>query len=363
MNRILKEPQPQFEPLRLLGPDGKLADDVEPEIDSGLIERMHGAMLRARRFDERLLNLQRRGEVGTFAPVRGQEAAQIGSIACIEEDDWFVPAFRETAAALWRGLPMADLFVFTAGWNEGIDLPENSHDLPNAVPVASQLPHAVGIAYAAKLRGEESVVLTYFGDGATSEGDFHEALNFAGVFSTPVVFLCQNNGWAISVPRSQQTASETLAQKAHAYGIPAAQVDGNDVLAMRQATQEAVRLAREEGRPSMIEALTYRMEVHTTADDPSRYRDEEEVDEWEERDPIKRVQAYLKSRDQLDDGMIESLENEIEGEIDEAWEEAKKRMKKLDDSPPDTIFDHIFKAPTEELERQREAFRKLAEES
>ena len=363
MNKILREPKPKFERLQVLGPDGKLVGDAEPDADPALAERMHGAMLRARRFDERLLNLQRRGEVGTFAPVKGQEAAQIGSIACIGEEDWFVPAFRETAAALWRGLPMADLFVFTAGWNEGIDLPEGSRDLPNAVPVASQLPHAVGIAYAAKLRGEESVVMTYFGDGATSEGDFHEALNFAGVFETPVVFICQNNGWAISVPRSRQTASETLAQKAHAYGIPAAQVDGNDVLAMHQATSEAVKLAREEGRPSMIEALTYRMEVHTTADDPTRYRDEDEVEEWEERDPIDRLQTYLKGRDQIDDGMIETLENDIESEIDEAWEEAKKRMKKLEKSSPDVMFDHVFKEPTAELERQREAFRKSAGES
>jgi len=355
----LKPPPVGLDPLRIVDRAGKLDADGEIDVDVALIERMHEAMLRARRFDERLLNLQRRGEIGTFAPVKGQEAAQIGSIACLGGDDWFVPAFRETAAALWRGLPMADLLVFTAGWNEGIDMPDGGHDLPNAVPVASQLPHAAGIAYAARLRGEETVVLTYFGDGATSEGDFHEALNFAGVFNLPVVFFCQNNGWAISVPRERQTASETLAQKAHAYGLPAAQVDGNDVVAVHEATEEAVRRAREDGQPSMIEALTYRMEVHTTADDPTKYREDEEVARWRKRDPIERIQAFLRSRSQLDDAMVDMLEQQIETEIDTAWETAKERIAELEETAPDVIFEHMFAHPTAELDRQRARFRDL----
>lgn len=357
MTRYLTEPEPSFEPLRLLDPDGVLAGAAEPDLDVALVERMHEAMLRARRFDRRLLSLQRRGDLGTFAPVEGQEAAQIGSISCLRDDDWFVPAFRETAAALWRGASMADLLVYTAGWNEGVAMPEGGRNLPNTIPVASQLPHAAGIAYAERLGGGDAVVITYFGDGATSEGDFHEAMNFAAALSAPVVFFCQNNGWAISTPRSRQTASRTLAQKAHAYGMPAAQVDGNDLLAVRTVTTEAVRLAREEHRPSMIEALTYRMGVHTTADDPTRYRTEEEVEDWRARDPIERVQRFLKARDQIDDEMLASLEAQIEADIDAAWEEAEEQMAKLSDQAPDTIFDHMFREPTPELDRQRRLFR------
>lgn len=361
MPGLFTEPQVAFETYRILGPDGQLDKHFTGEVDTPLLERMHGAMLRARRFDERLLNLQRRGEVGTFAPVKGQEAAQIGSISCLEDDDWFVPAFREPAAALWRGMSMEDLFLYTAGWNEGAKLDPDGRNLHFAIPVASQLPHAVGIGYAGRLRGEKSVVLTYFSDGATSEGDFHEALNFAGIMSAPVVFLCQNNGWAISLPREEQTASRTLAQKAHAYGLPAVQVDGNDVVAMREATLEAVEMARD-GRPSMIEAMTYRMEVHTTADDPRRYRDEEEVEKWRERDPIDRVQTLLRARDQIDDDMIDTLEKQIEEEIENAWEAAESRMKKLADGPHDVIFDHMFAEPTRELERQRKLFNQAGED-
>lgn len=352
----LIEPDPKFELVSALTAEGKLVDEDADDTDIGALERMHAAMLRARRFDERRLRLQRQGELGTFAPVNGQEAAQIGAVSCLEEDDWFVPAFRETAAALWRGANMADLFVVTAGWNEGIDMPEGGRTLPDTVPVSSQLPIAVGIAHAGRQRGEESVVMTVFGDGATSQGDFHEAMNFAAVMPAPVVFLCQNNGWAISTPLEDQTATPTLAQKAHAYGMPAARVDGNDVLAVQQVTQEAVRRARKEGLPAMIEAVTYRMEVHTTADDPTRYREEDEVEAWRERDPIERVRTLLQSRSQLDDGMLESLESQIEEEIDDAWEAARERIAELEDAPSGVIFDHIFAEPTAPLERQRALF-------
>jgi pyruvate dehydrogenase E1 component alpha subunit len=303
-----------------------------------------------------LLNLQRRGEIGTFAPVKGQEAAQIGPVSCLEDEDWFVPSFRENAAALWRGADMADLFLTTAGWNEGINIPEGGRNLPNAVPVGSQLPHAVGLAYAERLKGEGRIAMVVFGDGATSEGDFHEALNFAALLRAPVVFLCQNNGWAISVPREKQTVSKTLAQKAHAYGLPAVRVDGNDALATREAMEECAALAREEGRPSMIEAVTYRMEVHTTADDPTRYRDESELEEWRERDPILRAQAFLRERSQIDDDLLQALETRIEKEIDQAWDEAKARMEELRGASDAAMFDHVFAEPPAELARQRAAF-------
>lgn len=354
MTAHLSWPDPKFEPHEALAPDGTLLED--DEIDIGTLEQIYKTMLCARRFDERLLKLQRQGALGTFAPIKGQEAAQIGAAACLREDDWLVPSFRETGAALWRGADMADLLVTLAGWNAGNDLPEGARTLPDTVPVASQLPIAVGIAHAGRLRGEDAIVMACFGDGATSEGDFHEALNFAGVLEAPVVFLCQNNGWAISTPRARQTASQTLAQKAHAYGIPAAQVDGNDALAVMQVTQEAVALARDKGQPAMIEALTYRMEVHTTADDPTRYRDEGEVEEWQDRDPIERVRKLLVARSQLDDAMQEALEEEIRDRIDAAWSEARDRISRLEETPGTAMFDHIFAEPTAPLRRQRKEF-------
>lgn len=356
MTGYLKHPSPEFDMHRALGADGALIEEDEQSVDIGSLERMHAAMLRARRFDERRLRLQRQGDLGTFAPAKGQEAAQVGAVSCLEADDWFVPAFRETAGALWRGASMEDLFVVTAGWNEGIAMPEGGRTLPDTVPVSSQLPIAVGIARAGRQRGEDRVVMTVFGDGATSEGDFHEALNFATVLKAPVVFLCQNNGWAISTPLEEQTASTTLAQKAHAYGMPAARVDGNDVLAVQQVTEEAVQRARKEGRPAMIEAVTYRMEVHTTADDPTRYREEDEVEAWEDYDPIDRARTLLQARSQLDDGMLDSLESQIEEEIDGAWEAAEKRIAGFDAAAPEAIFDHVYQTPTEPLRRQREQF-------
>ena len=346
------KPERMVEYLSILDEDGKLDDELEPEIGDDLLRDMHRAMLRARRFDERLLTLQRQGRIGTFAPVMGQEACQVGSAATLREDDWIVPAFRETAAMLWRGLPMSGVIVYNAGYNEGGAIPEDSLTLPITIPVGSQLPHAVGIGYAMKLRGEDRIAMTYFGDGATSEGDFHEAMNFAGVFDTPVVFLCQNNQWAISVPRSRQTHSKTLAQKALAYAIPALQVDGNDVLAVYAATQEAIERARGGDGPTMIECLTYRMSVHTTADDPTKYRSKEEVEKWGARDPIDRFATYLRNKGLLDDDAVSSLEDEIAEEIDAAWDDAKSEIEGL--AGPEEMFEHVYADEPAQMRRGRE---------
>lgn len=352
-------PEPHGEPHRVLDAGGNLIDvDTWIEDDVAFLEEAFKAMLRARRFDERLLTLQRQGAVGTFAPVKGQEAAQVGAASVLRDDDWFVPSFREKAALLLLGADMADVFLATAGWNEGLAGKKGDRRLPETVPVSSQLPIAAGIAYAARLRGEDTIAMAFFGDGATSSGDFHEAMNFASVLEAPVVFVCQNNGWAISTPRSAQTASATLAQKAHAYGMPSALVDGNDVLAVRQVVAEAVDRAREHGLPSMVEALTYRMEVHTTADDPSRYRDDEELEAWRARDPIDRVETFLRSRSQIDDAMIEALEEQIRDEIDTAWEATETRIGELEQQSDGVIFDHVFEELTAPLKRQRGDFLK-----
>lgn len=354
MPKVAMKALEPIEILSILDDEGNIDSDLAPELESDELISLYKAMLQARRFDERLLNLQRQGRLGTFAPVKGQEAAQVGSISAVEPDDWMVPSFRENAAALWRGAPIDGLFLFIAGYNEGQAIPEDQNDLPVAVPVGTQIPHAVGMAYALKLRQSDRVVLSYFGDGATSEGDFHEALNFAGVWQTPCIFVCQNNHWAISVPREKQTGSFSLAQKAAAYGFPGIQVDGNDVLAVRRATDEAVKRAREESMPTLIECVTYRMEVHTTADDPTRYRGDEEVEQWEKRDPIQRLRTYLQNQNLLSDENQDRMEEEIKEEIEAGWQAAQETIDGFSD--PAVIFDHIFETPPALLERQREAF-------
>ena len=338
--------------LSILDQDGSVDKDLEPDLDDDFLLKLHRAMLLGRRFDERMLRLQRQGRIGTFAPIKGQEASQLGPVANLRQDDWLVPAFRETGAMLWRGQSMEGILLLYGGYNQGGDLPEEVRNLPVAVPVGTQTLHAAGLAYASKYRGEDIVAMTFFGDGATSEGDFHEALNFAGVFQLPVVFVCQNNQWAISVPRSHQTRSETLAQKALAYGLPGIQVDGNDILAMYVAAREAVERARAGEGATLIEAVTYRMSVHTTADDPTRYRTDEEVEKWEARDPITRFQTYLKDKGLLSDDGIDEMEKEIKNEIAEAVERAEKKMEALTD--PMFMFDHMYGDIPPYLQEQKE---------
>lgn len=343
--------------LSILDKDGNVDEELEPELSDDQLLELHRYMLWGRRFDERMLRLQRQGRIGTFAPIKGQEAANVGSAAVLRDSDWMVVAFRESAAELMRGRTMEDLLLYYGGYNEGGYIPEDINNLPTSIPVASQTLHAVGIAWAMKYRGKDDVAMAYFGDGATSQGDFHEALNFAGVFQTPTIFVCQNNQWAISVPRSHQTRSKTLAQKALAQGVPGIQVDGNDILAVYAATKEAVDRARAGDGPTLIEAVTYRMSVHTTADDPSRYREDEEVEKWAERDPISRFQIYLKNKGLLDDEKIEALEEEIDQDIRDAVERAEETM----GEPVDALkmFDHMYDEPHPYLEAQRE---ELAEE-
>jgi pyruvate dehydrogenase E1 component alpha subunit len=349
MPRSPLEPRFQVEYLSVLDSDGKLDTALEPDISPAELKRIYRGMLLGRRLDERMVRLQRQGRIGTFAPIKGQEASQLGSVSTLRPGDWMVPSFRETAAMLWRRWPIERLLLFFAGYVEGGQPAADQHDLPIAIPVATQLPHAVGLAYAAQYRGDDVVVMVYFGDGATSEGDFHEALNFAGVWHVPVVFVCQNNQWAISVPRKKQTHSRTIAQKALAYGFPGIQVDGNDVLAVHAASKEAVERAREGEGPTLIECVTYRLGVHTTADDPTKYRSNEEVAEWERKDPLTRFSAYLQKKNLLD----EALEAQVDTEIAEA-------VKRFESTPPAdllAIFDHAYADLPPHLEVQREELR------
>jgi len=280
-----------------------------------------------------------------------------GSPAAAQPSDWIAPSYREIAVFVWRELPLEGMLVHNSGYNEGGRMPRDRHYLPVAVPVGTQTLHAAGLAYGRKLKGKDEIVLTFFGDGATSEGDFHEAMNFAGVFRCPVVFVCQNNQYAISVPRAKQTSSKTLAQKAFAYDIPGIQVDGNDILAVYTAAKQAVDRARGEHRPTFIECLTYRMSVHTTVDDPTKYRSQEEVQEWEKRDPIARFQVYLKEKGLLSDADIQRIEEKVEGTIQQAVDAWQKQLPTLEAENPVVMFDHLYAEMPASLEEQRQAVR------
>jgi pyruvate dehydrogenase E1 component alpha subunit len=346
MPRTIVEPQFAVENLSILDSDGNLDTELEPALSPDELRRLYRAMVLGRRLDERMLRLQRQGRIGTFAPGKGQEAAQMGSVFALEKTDWMVPSFRETTAMLWRGWPIEKILLFFAGYLEGGRPAPGQRDLPICIPVSTQLPHAVGLAYAAQYRGDDVVVMAYCGDGATSEGDFHEALNFAGVWHVPIVFVVQNNQWAISVPLKKQTHSRTIAQKALAYGFPGIQVDGNDVLAVCAASREAVARARGGEGPTLVECVTYRLGVHTTADDPTKYRSEEEVRAWEKKDPLTRFAAYLEKKNLLEPGVDESVDQEIARGV-QAFESAPP-------ADPLAIFDHAYGERPAHLEAERE---------
>jgi pyruvate dehydrogenase E1 component alpha subunit len=313
--------------LSILDPDGEVDKSLEPDLS-----------------DEFLLHLHR--------GIKGQEAANVGAAAVLRDSDWLAVSFRETAAQLLRGQSMSDLLLYYGGYNEGGFVPEGINNLPVSIPVGSQALHAVGLAWAATYREKDDIAMAFFGDGATSQGDFYEALNLAGVYKASAVFICQDNQWAISLPRSKQTAATTLAQKALAAGIPGLQVDGNDVLAVYVAAKEAADRARAGEGPTLVEAITYRMSVHTTSDDPKRYRTDEEVGDWEGRDPITRFQTYLKAKDLLDDDKIEALEAEVDQEIRDAVDEAEKTMSEPVDAL--VMFDHLYAESSPYLLDQRQ---------
>ncbi|MBI3458354.1 MAG: pyruvate dehydrogenase (acetyl-transferring) E1 component subunit alpha [Candidatus Rokubacteria bacterium] len=355
MPRTLVEPRFSLEYLSILDSDGTLDAALEPDLPPETLKKLYRGMLLGRRLDERMVRLQRQGRIGTFAPIKGQEAAQIGSVVTLRPTDWMVPSFRETAAMLWRGWSIEKMLLFFAGRLEGGQPEPHQHDLPITIPVATQLPHAVGLAYAAQYREDDAVVMAYFGDGATSEGDFHEALNFAGVWHVPIVFVCQNNQWAISVPLKKQTHSRTLAQKALAYGFPGLQVDGNDVLAVYAASREAVERARAGEGPTLVECVTYRLGVHTTADDPTKYRSDAEVKAWERKDPLARFRVYLQRKRLLEDG--------LERQVDEEITQAVQRFEATPPADPLRMFDHVYGDRPPHLEAQREELARRLEDA
>ena len=307
----------QFETLRILNADGDLVGE-DPGLDSELYQEMYRNMVLSRALDRRMLSLQRQGRIGTYAMLEGQEAVQIGSALAMEPNDFVFPSYREHGVQITRGLPMEALLGYWKG------LPNSRWDVDKyrsgivTVPIATQLPHAVGYSYVTKLRGEDTVTTVYFGDGATSEADFHSGMNFAGVWKTPTVFICANNLYAISVPYNKQTAAETIAQKAQAYGFEGLRVDGMDPIAVYLATKLAVRRARERRGPTLIEAMTYRYGGHATADDDTLYRSRDEVEDWREKDPIERLRRFLENRGEWDERAGEKVSSEVTDSVDAA---------------------------------------------
>ena len=338
--------------VQFLDEEGTLVAGRSPPMTDAKAVELYRHMLRARLFDDRLLKLQRQGRIGTFAPSFGQEACQVGSLSALTAKDWFVPSFREMAGALYRGAPMKSILLYAMGYEEGSVVPEGARDLPVSIPVGGQSAHAVGLAWAMKLKKDPGIAICYFGDGATSEGIVYEAMNFAGVLRLPTIFFCQNNQWAISTPRRIQTACETIAQKGIAAGIEARQVDGNDLYAVHHATTEAAALARSTGMSTLIEAITFRRGVHTTADDPSVYRTKAEEEAWAKKDPIDRMRKFLTKKGAWSDAQQGKAEEEINAEIQQAIADAEA-FRESGPSPL-LMFDHTFSWMPPYLKRQRD---------
>jgi len=307
--------------LSILNENGEVDNALLPPLSDPEIGHMYEAMVLARTFDERAVALQREGRLGTYPPIMGQEAAQVGSALALSPADWIFPSFREMGVHLTLGYPAAQLLQYWTGDERGQKAPERLNIFPFCVAVGSQIPHAVGAALAARYRRDPIAVVAYFGDGATSKGDFHEGFNLAGVFRLPLVFICQNNQWAISIPLKGQTASATLAQKAIAYGFEGVQVDGNDPFAVYRATSQALDKARSGAGPTFIECLTYRMADHTTADDAGRYRSADEVALWRARDPIRRLERFMALRGLWDERAGQEIKDRVTAIVDAAVRE------------------------------------------
>jgi pyruvate dehydrogenase E1 component alpha subunit len=315
---------------------------------------LYRAMRRARFFDEKALTLQRQGRLGVYAPFMGQEAAQVGLALALGPGDWVVPSYRESALLLARGLPIHTLILYWRAHPAGWRFPEGVRAVNPYIPIATQIPQAVGLALAGRYRGENWVVATSIGDGGTSEGDFHEGLNFAAVFGAPVVFLVQNNGYAISVPRSKQMRVDYIARRAEGYGMPGVVVDGNDVFAVYLEAKKAVERARKGEGPTLLEALTYRLAPHTTSDDPTRYRTREEEEAWRQKDPLLRLRQALEARGLWGEGEEAALLAELE-------EEFARELALADQAPeprPEEIVEHVYREMGPDQRRAWEALRR-----
>ncbi|AFZ66428.1 pyruvate dehydrogenase (acetyl-transferring) E1 component subunit alpha [Deinococcus peraridilitoris] len=340
---------PEHDMLQIINEQGEVVQsDLLP--DSDTLVRLYRAMRRIRFFDERAVVLHRQGRMGVYPPFGGMEASQAGTALALTHADWLLPTYRDSGAALTYGLPIAQTILYWRTSPHGWAMPEGLKVLPFYIPIATQYPHAVGCALAEKMQGTRNVALAYIGDGGSSEGDFHEALNFAGALEAPCVFVLQNNGWAISVPTATQTKAVNLSRRAEGYGIPGVRVDGNDIVAVYHVTREAVERARAGGGPTLIETVTYRVKPHTVSDDPARYRTEDLTREWLTRDPVARLRTYLSNQGLWSDELEDTLRKEIGDEFEAAVTEADG----YPEPTPSEIVDHVFAEPTPQLREQRQ---------
>jgi pyruvate dehydrogenase E1 component alpha subunit len=352
--------------LQVIRADGDFDPKVEPDLSREDLLKMHRYMLTVRRFNEKGMSLQRQGRIGFFMESTGQEACQIGMAYTLSPTDWAFPSYRDPGACLVKGVPLSALFDQIMGnsadESDGRSMPvhwgfHRQKIVSLSSPIAAKLPHAVGVAFAAKYRREKSVVLASFGEGATSQGEFHAAMNFAGVYKTPVIFFCENNQYAISLPVRRQTASENVAIKAEAYGFEGVQIDGNDILAVYKATKSAVDKARSGGGPTLIEAITYRMGGHSTSDDPNVYRSSEEVELWKKRDPITRFTAYLIKKGITNEQEIKKVMEEIDAEMTRVIKEREA----IPPPAPSTLFTDVYSEMPWHLREEAEEFMKEEE--
>jgi len=346
--------EPSHEMLQIIDEHGTVVrTDLLPDADTLL--HLYRAMRRIRHFDERAVVLHRQGRMGVFPPYGGMEASQAGCALALTHDDWLLPTYRDTGAALTYGLPIAQTILYWRTSPHGWAMPEGLKVLPFYIPIATQYPHAVGCALAERMQGRRNVAMAFIGDGGSSEGDFHEALNFAGALDAPCVFILQNNGWAISVPTSAQTKAQNLSKRADGYGIPGVRVDGNDITAVYHAATQAVQRARDGHGPTLIETVTYRIKPHTVSDDPGRYRTEDLTKEWLTKDPVVRLRAYLQGAGLWDEEREQALTRAITDEFEAAVLEADS----YGEPTPSEIVDHVFAEPTPQLLAQQ---RELLEE-
>ncbi|MFE5027692.1 pyruvate dehydrogenase (acetyl-transferring) E1 component subunit alpha [Streptomyces sp. NPDC056656] len=333
---------PDAEPFRVLG------TDAAAKADARLLHQLYAEVVRGRRYNAQATALTKQGRLAVYPSSTGQEACEVAAALVLEERDWLFPSYRDTLAAVARGLdPVQALTLLRGDWHTGYD-PREHRVAPLCTPLATQLPHAVGLAHAARLKGDDVVALAMVGDGGTSEGDFHEALNFAAVWQAPVVFLVQNNGFAISVPLDKQTAAPSLAHKAVGYGMPGRLVDGNDAAAVHEVLAQAVRHARGGGGPTLVEAVTYRMEAHTNADDATRYRVDAEVDAWRDHDPILLLERELRDRGLLDEEGIRAVRDDAE----KMAADLRERMNQDPVLDPMDLFRDVYAEQTTQLREQ-----------
>ncbi|MFC2165604.1 pyruvate dehydrogenase (acetyl-transferring) E1 component subunit alpha [Acidobacteriota bacterium] len=347
------------EMFQILNEKGEVQTDIAPDLSDDELRKLYRFMVTTRIADTKALKLQRQGRMGTFAQSLGHEACQVGSTFAVTKKDWVVPYFRDLGTYIVLGFPLRQWFLYWMGNEKGGVIPKDLNLYTITVPVGSQLPQAVGLGMAINIKKDKIAVLSTFSDGATSEGDFHEAMNFAGVYHTPNVFLCYNNQYAISMPRAKQTASKTLAQKAIAYGFDGLLVDGNDVLAVYAATKEALEKAKQGRGPTLIEAYTYRMSNHTTSDDALKYRTEEEVKEWEKKDPIDRFRIYLENKDIWSDDLEAEIVKQAEAFVEKEVQEAEK-------TPPPSVeelFIHMYEDMPLKLKEQLEELKTEVQEN